>query len=145
MEVRRRPGWETNIQQIGALSLTLGTRKSRSPHIIDSFTLFYPLWTKTILGYVSDVKKVLFGLTKGEMEKVYTTHQRRTPDSLTSQFINRLTRDQAITHQATRKNTKVALYPPGDVLSFFIPTAILSTETNFWIFGTIVKEISCQV
>lgn len=49
-------------------------------------TLIYILF----VGYVMDLKRVLFNMPLGEMKDVHNTYKRRTPKPLTAQFVNRL-------------------------------------------------------
>ena len=42
----------------------------------------------------------MFGITKEGLKKVFETYKAKEPGSLTSQFTNRRSRDEAIRHQA---------------------------------------------
>lgn len=74
--------------------------------------------TKIILmqspvGYVTDLKKLLVTIPISEMREIYQTYQRKTPESLTAQFTDRLSRDDAIKRQKERRQISVELFPPG--------------------------------
>ena len=61
------------------------------------------------------MRKDLFGSTKEGLKKVFDTYKAKEPGSLMSQFTNRRSRDEAIRHQAQRKEIITELFPSGIV------------------------------
>ena len=63
------------------------------------------------LGYVDEIKNVLFGKTIKELEATIQPYVKKAPQSLTSQFPERKKKSEAIVVQKKRKSMETPLYP----------------------------------
>lgn len=72
------------------------------------FQTFYP-------GYSNYLKEMLFTSPLKDLEKIYQEEESKVPKSLTSQFSNRLSRENAILQLATTQNVKTPLFPTLEV------------------------------
>ena len=65
------------------------------------------------LDYVNSIKEVMIGTQKHELAATFAKYKQDAPESLTSQFENRRSREEAISHQMQRKSTVTQLFPSG--------------------------------
>ena len=63
-----------------------------------------------ISGYVDEMKTLLFSLSKAVMKATYAT---KAPQSLTSQFPDRISKPQALKTYEKQKQKSTQLFPPG--------------------------------
>ena len=61
------------------------------------------------------MKKLLVTVSKVEMKEIYTKQKQKEPSPLTAQFIDRLSREDAIKRQNERWQKTVQLIPAGTV------------------------------
>lgn len=68
------------------------------------------------LGYVDEMKKLLFTLPRAAMKATFTKYSSQAPESLTSQFPDRVGRTEAIkAYKARKQMTSTQLFPAGKV------------------------------
>ena len=65
------------------------------------------------LGYVEEMKKLLFNTTKEERQKIKEKFKTKIPEPLNRQFAERLTKQQAVEIDCVRKRKIAQLYPAG--------------------------------
>ena len=58
-------------------------------------------------------RELLYHCNKADLNKTYDKYKAREPNSLTSQFSARRTKEEAIRNQAQRKGEKTKLFPSG--------------------------------
>lgn len=66
-----------------------------------------------LLEYVKNLKNLLLTLPVLQMRELYEAHKSKAPGSLTSQFTERLSREEAIQRQEKRRRLTVELFPSG--------------------------------
>ena len=66
-----------------------------------------------LLGYVEDLKKLLFSMSLKDMKKIFKKYRKIVPEPLAAQFENRLGREDAIKRKANRKKLATKLFPEG--------------------------------
>ena len=54
-------------------------------------------WCSLHVGYVKDMKQLLFTLTKPEMAEVYSRYSVKAPEPLSAQFNDRIDKQSAVT------------------------------------------------
>ena len=74
------------------------------------------MWNPIIplyLGYVEDIKKLLFSLTKAEMLEVYNRYSARAPAPLSAQFEDRVDKQTAVKayQENLKKRSNAPLFP----------------------------------
>ena len=74
--------------------------------------ILYKLYT-FFLGYVEDLKNLLFSMQLKDMKKVFQEYRKKVPEPLAAQFENRLGREDAIKRQAGRRKVHTKLFPEG--------------------------------
>ena len=88
-----------------------------------------------ILGYVQDIKEVLFSASKEERLQAPEKYTERQPPPLNTQFGERFPKAGAVKQQLQRKMNITQLYPPGIYgLHFFICVKQLKMEEIFLIY-----------
>ena len=74
-------------------------------------------WSKNLiiycLGYVSSIKDELFSMTKEEQKKVKDKYKDKVPEPLTSQFLHKTPKNEAIKSYRERKAKTAELFPSG--------------------------------
>ena len=70
------------------------------------------------IGYVQEMKKLLFAMTKekdmSQLKAVYEKYSANAPDSLSSQFPDRVNKPEAVQHHIERTQKETSkLYPSG--------------------------------
>ena len=89
-----------------------------------------------ILGYVQDIKEVLFSASKEESLHALEKYAEREPLPLNTQFGERLPKAGAVQRQLKRKMNITQFYPPGIYgLNFFICAKQLKIEEIFLIYN----------
>lgn len=83
-----------------------------------------------MVGYVNELKKDLFSLTKSELKVVAEKYQAKVPASLSSQLTDRANKKQAVDKYQERKDREATkLHPAG---KFWIQYYFIShIETTF--------------
>lgn len=71
------------------------------------------LFTIIYLDYVTDIKHVMFNTESVLLMSAYERYFKKVPDSLTSQYTNRKTKEQAIVEDRKRRETQNMFYPNG--------------------------------
>ena len=71
----------------------------------------HTLFAIYFLEYSDDLKEMLFSSSLDDLEKVYKEEKCKAPDSLTSQFSNRLSRADAIHQNTTTQAVTTAMFP----------------------------------
>ena len=71
-------------------------------------------------GYVDDIRKLLFSVSKCEMTETRKKYEGKAPDPLNSQYPNRRAREEAIEHQDERRQKTSVLFPPGKHIYIYI-------------------------
>ena len=66
-----------------------------------------------ISDYVEEIYQVLFAITKEERELMREKYKTKVPEPLTSQFTERVSKEDAILRHASRKRTRTELFPSG--------------------------------
>lgn len=66
---------------------------------------------------MADMRNILFQTNKKELAKILETYLKRAPNTLTSQFENRCSKEEAIIHQRQRKEKSTEFFPSGKVIS----------------------------
>ena len=66
-----------------------------------------------ISGYVDEMKTLLFSLSKAVMKVAYARYATKAPQSLTSQFPDRISKPQAVKTYEKQKQKSTQLFPPG--------------------------------
>lgn len=69
-------------------------------------------------GYVQEIKELLFAMTKekdmSQLKAVYEKYSANVPESLSSQFPDRVTKPEAVQHHIERTQKETSkLYPSG--------------------------------
>ena len=65
-----------------------------------------------LVGYVHEIKEVLFTKTKNELKKTLDDYMEKETQSLTSQFTDRLKKVDAVSAQKKRKSIETPMHPP---------------------------------
>ena len=70
------------------------------------------------IGYVQEIKKLLFAMTKekdmSQLKAVYEKYNANVPESLSSQFPDRVNKPEAVQHHIERTQKETGkLYPSG--------------------------------
>ena len=65
------------------------------------------------LGYVCSIKEELFVLTKEKQKKIKDTYKDKVSEPLTSQFLEKTPKNEAIKHYRERKAKTAELFSPG--------------------------------
>ena len=65
------------------------------------------------LGYVDDLKELLFSMPKAAMAQVTAKYKAKTPQPLNTQFEDRLPKAEAVKHHDKRNLKEAVLYPQG--------------------------------
>lgn len=67
-------------------------------------------------GYVDEMKKLLFSLSRAVMKEKFTEYSSKAPTSLASQFPDRVGRTEAVEayNKRIKKNTNTQLFPTGE-------------------------------
>lgn len=68
-------------------------------------------------GYVKDIKDTLFSLTRNEMKDILTNILAKQPKPLTSQFEERISKEEAIEKHQRRNEIQTFLHPPGEKIN----------------------------
>ena len=58
-------------------------------------------------------QELLYHSNKKDLKKIYDRYKAKEPNSLTSQFTDRRTKEEAVQNQAQRKRTVTELFPSG--------------------------------
>ena len=58
-------------------------------------------------------RELLYYCNKKDLKKVYDRYKAKEPNSLTSQFSDCRTKEEAVQNQAQRKRRVTELFPPG--------------------------------
>ena len=73
------------------------------------------------VGYVENVKQLLFTLTKPEMTEVYNRYSKKAPKSLSAQFSDRMDKQSAVkAYKEKRAKGSTQLFPTGKIFSFIV-------------------------
>ena len=72
------------------------------------------------LGYVDDIRKLLFSVSKCDMAETRKKYEGKAPDPLNSQYPGRRAREEAIQHQDERRQKTPVLFPPGEYINIYI-------------------------
>ena len=68
------------------------------------------------LGYVEEIKQVLFSIIKEERESIRDRYKAKVPEPLSNQFPERASKDEAIMRHTQRKQTSTELFPSGKII-----------------------------
>ena len=66
-------------------------------------------------GYVKDIKDTLFSLTRNKMKEILTNVLAKQPKPLTSQFEDRISKQEAIEKHQARSLIETIPHPPGEI------------------------------
>jgi hypothetical protein len=66
-----------------------------------------------LLGYVCSIKEKLFSMTKEERKKIKDTYKDKVTEPLTSQFLEKTPKSEAIKCYRERKAKTAELFPSG--------------------------------
>ena len=58
-------------------------------------------------------QELLHHCNKADLKKIYDRYKAKEPDSLTSKFSDRRTKEEALSNQTQRKRKITKLFPPG--------------------------------
>ena len=85
------------------------------------------------LGYVDNIKERLVCMTKEEREKIQEKYKDKVPEPLTSQFLEKTPKNEAIKSYKERKAKTAELFPTGECKPKieFIINAIGTGSYNF--------------
>jgi len=73
-----------------------------------------------LVGYVDALKKLLFSLGKVEREKIYNRYCSMVPGTLTEQYENRLSKEEAVkAHKKKFSMINTQLFPAGNVNYYY--------------------------
>lgn len=64
-----------------------------------------------IIGYVQDIKQLLFSMTKQERDDIRAKYKAKIPNPLNHQFPERNSKDTAIRRHEARKQLQTELFP----------------------------------
>jgi hypothetical protein len=65
------------------------------------------------IGYVEDLRQVLFNTSEDDLDKIKKKYKRKVPEPLNSTFTNKTPRDDAITRNSARNRKVAELFPSG--------------------------------
>jgi len=65
------------------------------------------------IGYVEQIKRLLFAMTKLERETMREKYKAKIPEPLTNQFPERASKDTAVGRHRARKQLQTELFPSG--------------------------------
>ena len=70
------------------------------------------------IGYVQEIKELLFAMTRekdmSQLKAVYEKYSANVPESLSSQFLDRVNKPEAVQHHIERTQKETSkLYPSG--------------------------------
>ena len=65
------------------------------------------------IGYVEQIKQLLFTMTKQERETIKEKYKAKIPEPLTNQFPARASKDTAVRRHRARKQLQTELFPSG--------------------------------
>ena len=68
-------------------------------------------------GYVEDIKRLLFSMTKQERDNIRAKYKAKIPDPLNRQFPERASKDKAIRRYEARNELWTELFPSGKVIT----------------------------
>ena len=68
-----------------------------------------------VFAVVKDIKDTLFNLTRTEMKEILTNVLAKQPKPLTSQFEERISKQEAIEKHQARNSIETILHPPGEI------------------------------
>ena len=78
------------------------------------FNLFYLVLFALSLGYVDEMRRqLLYHCNKAGLKKTYDMYKAKEPNTLTSQFSDRRTKEEAVRNQAQRKARTTELFSSG--------------------------------
>lgn len=84
-----------------------------------------------IIGYVEDIKQLLFSMTKQERDNIGAKYKAKIPDPLNHQFLERTSKDTAIRRHKARKELRTELFPSGKVITkMWKPLCVNSVRIN---------------
>lgn len=64
--------------------------------------------------YADELKNLMFNLPKNTLKETFDRYSAKAPDSLTSQFPNRASKDEAVTSHRERQNISTKLFPSAE-------------------------------
>lgn len=77
---------------------------------------FYISFNLCFSGYVTEMKKLLFSVTKSALDKTYLKYAAKAPEPLTAQFTERSSKEQAVEAYRKRKDCAIQLFPTGTLI-----------------------------
>ena len=94
------------------------------------------------VGYVEDIKQLLFTLTKPEMAEVYSRYSAKAPESLSAQFNDRIDKQSAVKayNEKCGKVRNILLFPSGISLSRFRCCFVLIFASHNSLLGNLLKK-----
>ena len=94
------------------------------------------------VGYVEDIKQLLFTLTKPEMAEVYNRYSAKAPEPLSAQFNDRIDKQSAVKAYKEKcgKVRNTALFPSGISLLCFRCCFVLIFASHNSLLGNLVKK-----
>ena len=94
------------------------------------------------VGYVEDIKQLLFTLTKPEMAEVYSRYSAKAPEPLSAQFNDRIDKQSAVKayNEKCGKVRNIPLFPSGISLSRFRCCFVLIFASHNSLLGNLVKK-----
>mgnify|MGYP006973421170 CR=1 FL=1 len=111
--------------------------------------MYFTQWKKNVfwflylhVGYVEDIKQLLFTLTKPEMAEVYSRYSAKAPEPLSAQFNDRIDKQSAVKayNEKCGKVRNIPLFPSGISLSRFRCCFVLIFASHNSLLGNLLKK-----
>ena len=66
-----------------------------------------------LVGYVDDIRKLVFSLPLKDLQDVCKKYEERVPEPMNTQFTEKVNKDEAIRNKGSRRRAWSKLFPPG--------------------------------
>ena len=88
-----------------------------------------------LVGYVDDIRKIMFPLPFNELQKISEKYQEKVRLPMNKQFPERLSKEDALLNRENRKRTRAELFPQGNLIQCLVYTIFFFTiKKNHCIF-----------